>query len=777
LIAIEVWGAPLDLTKATVVTGANASKLEKKAATILVEEVGRRSWAEWRVSSSVPTGDSPVIEFTRSNGPAEGYRLTADMHDGRPRVVIAADDDRGAIYGAGRLLRELDIERENVSLPHPVDIKTAPALPLRGHQLGYRPKTNSYDGWTTVMWDRYIRDLVIFGTNAIELIPPRSDDDPDSPHFPLPPMRMMIEMSRIADSYGLDVWVWYPAMERDYSNPTVVKAEIAAWTEVLQQLPRLDAVFVPGGDPGEAPPNVLMPLLEKEAASIRTHHPKAQMWVSPQGFDRAGLEEFYAILAQQPEWLTGVVHGPQVRDPLQVLRQRTPARYPVRNYPDITHSLDCQYPVPDWDAAYALTLGRETINPRPVDESVIFRSTFRDTIGFLTYSEGCNDDVNKFVWSALGWDPDADVTEVLRQYSRYFISARHAESFSQGLFGLERSWRGPLATNESVLPTLERFRSIERDASSQELANWRFQQALYRANYDAYVRERLIRETAIEDKAMEILTHAETVGALHTMDEAERILAEADSLRKGSSERQRAFELAEALFQSVRMQLSVPKYKAIELSRGANLDAIDFPLNNRRWLLTQFVEIRNITDERQRLAALRAIVNWTNPGPGGFYDDLGDPSNEPHLLKGEGFEKDPELAQTAVTGFGNEDGPPLGWRKSTWTYAEGLREYPLEMHYSSLDSAASYRVRVIYAGEPGPIEIRLVANDRFEIHPYRKKIFPPKPLEFSIPRAATAGGELVLKWYGTPGLGGNGRGNQVAEVWLIKESGNRGASQ
>jgi len=376
-----------------------------------------------------------------------------------------------------------------------------------------------------------------------------------------------------------------------------------------------------------------------------------------------------------------------------------------------------------------------------------------------------------------GWDPDADVTEILRQYSRYFISARHAESFSQGLFGLERNWRGPLARNESVLPTLERFRSIERDASSQELANWRFQQALYRANYDAYVRERLIRETAIEEKAIEILTHAETVGAAQTMNEAERILAEADSLRKGSSERQRAFELAEALFQSVRMQLSVPKYKAIELSRGANLDAIDFPLNNRRWLLARFAEIRKMMDERERLAALKAIVNWTNPGPGGFYDDLGDPSNEPHLVKGAGFQNDPELARTAVTGFGDEDGPALEWRKSMWTYAEGLREYPLEMRYSSLDSAASYRVRVIYGGEPGPIEIRLVANDRFEIHPYRKKIFPPKPLEFSIPRAATAGGELVLKWYGTPGLGGNGRGNQVAEVWLIKESGKRGASQ
>jgi hypothetical protein len=40
------------------------------------------------------------------------------------------------------------------------------------------------------MWDQYFRDLAIFGTNAIELISPRSDDADDSPHFPLPKMQM-----------------------------------------------------------------------------------------------------------------------------------------------------------------------------------------------------------------------------------------------------------------------------------------------------------------------------------------------------------------------------------------------------------------------------------------------------------------------------------------------------------------------------------------------------------------------------------------------------------
>lgn len=762
--------AELDLTGAVVALSPQASSLERKAAALLVEEVGKRSWVEWRIDSAGPTGNSPLIQIKRGSGAAEGYRLQAGMEGARPVVVITGNDGRGVLYGAGALLRALEVSREKAVLPGPLDIDTAPRLPLRGHQLGYRPKTNSYDGWTVAMWEQYIRDLAVFGTNAIELIPPRSDDDPDSPHFPLPQTRMMAEMSRIAGEYGMDVWVWYPAMERDYSDSNTVAKALDEWAEVLKRLPRLDAVFVPGGDPGHTPPAVLMAFLEKQAANLRRYHPKLQIWVSPQGFNRDWMEEFYSILAGEPRWLNGVVHGPQVRDSIATMRKRVPARYAIRNYPDITHSLHCQYPVPDWDAAFAVTLGRETINPRPIDEAVIFRDTYRDTTGFITYSEGCNDDVNKFVWSSLGWNPGADVIEVLRDYARYFIGARHAGAFAQGLLALERNWRGPLLANAGVVTTLEQFQALEKDASPQELANWRFQQAQYRAHYDAYVRSRLIYETAIEENSMAILASAGRIGSLAAIAEAERALAEEDARPVAAGPRQRAFELAEALFQSIRMQLSVPKYRAIEMSRGANLDAIDLPLNNRRWLSARFAEIRKMESEPQRLQAIREIVNWTNPGPGGFYDDLGDPANSPHLVRGLGFALDPSYASTVVTGFGDESGVAMEWRKSTWTYAEALREAPLELRYAGLDPAASYKVRVLYAGERRPIEIRLVANDRVEIHPFRKKEFPPRPVEFDIPREATAGGSLSLKWYGTPGLGGNGRGNQVAEVWLIQNN-------
>ena len=91
------------------------------------------------------------------------------------------------------------------------------------------------------------------------------------------------------------------------------------------------------------------------------------------------------------------------------------------------------------------------------------------------------------------------MTQILREYSRYFIGDRYTDSFAQGLLALERNWRGPLAANATVYTTLEQFQAMEQAAAPRELHNWRFQQALYRAYYDAYVRSRLLHETAIED--------------------------------------------------------------------------------------------------------------------------------------------------------------------------------------------------------------------------------------------------------------------------------------
>ena len=173
------------------------------------------------------------------------------------------------------------------------------------------------------------------------------------------------------------------------------------------------------------------------------------------------------------------------------------------------------------------------------------------------------------------------------------------------------------------------------------MENWRFQQALYRAYYDYYNRARLIYETQIENEALDQLRNAQRAGALLSMEAAERTLNRAIEKPVAQWARARVFEMAEALFQSIRMQLSVPRYKAISVGRGATLDTIDAVLNDRLWLERWFEAVRKLDTEPARLRELDAIENWTSPGPGGFYDNLGDPRRRPHLVPGSSYEQDP----------------------------------------------------------------------------------------------------------------------------------------
>src|SRR2546422_403593 len=205
-LAFICHGADLDLSKATVILDPTSSVRDRKAAQVLIEEVEKRSQIRWSLATRPTPSQAPSIYLkSGGKGAAEGYEIKAQASG----VTITASDERGLLFGVGHLLRTMHLTPGRIGVSDTFSVATAPKYPLRGHQLGYRPKTNSYDGWSAPVWDQYIRDLAVFGTNAIELLPPRTDDAALSPHFPLPPMDMMIEMSRICDEYGMDVWIWY----------------------------------------------------------------------------------------------------------------------------------------------------------------------------------------------------------------------------------------------------------------------------------------------------------------------------------------------------------------------------------------------------------------------------------------------------------------------------------------------------------------------------------------------------------------------------------------
>lgn len=785
----------LDFTNASILICKESSELELKIVKVLIEEIEKRTGIRLPIIYEYPEDRRPIIMLgieeslkriiklyptvlERLERPkAEGYRIAVEKGD-RQIAFILGSDARGLLYGIGRFLRRIVWGKGYIKIPENLAISSSPKYPLRGHQLGYRPKTNAYDAWTVEQFEQYIRELALFGANSIEILPPRTDDAPTSPHMKVPPLEMMIKLSEIIDSYGLDVWIWYPNMftEEEYRDKSHMEKEVEEREEIFSKLKKIDAVFIPGGDPGSLEANTLFEWSERVYKILNKYHPNAKIWLSPQCFrpTEKWLDDFYNNVRREPEWLGGIVFGPWIKTTLPELRSLIPKKYPIRHYPDITHSLHCQYPVKDWDLAFAITLGRECINPRPKAEKYIHNLFAPYTIGSISYSEGINDDVNKFIWSDQDWDPDTPVIETLRDYARLFISPEFTEEIAQGIIALEENWEGPLLINDRVDITLKQWQDIERKVPEEVLNNYRFQMCLLRAYYDAYIRRRLIYETEIEREALEVLERAKELGSLKAIEYAEEILERAKTNPVSQDYKEKCWKLADELFKNIGSQLSVEKYHAIAWDRGAFMDAIDMPLNNYNYLKVQFDLIRKIDDENRRLDVINKVINRNNPGPGGFYDNLGHPSSWDRVISNKRWEEDPGYLSSPLVVFTpyllhideelqkNLGGIPLSWVNSVAT----LYATPLILKYTDLNPNSDYKLKVTYIGAIGG-KIKLFANENYLVHDFidtKRKILTE---EFKIPKEVISpDGSLTLKWIADDGE----RGCEVAELWLIKSA-------
>jgi len=785
----------IDFTNMVLFTPEKVSKLEQKAIQVLIEEVEKRTGIVIkRVDQISGLSGSLIVVGRREvlrkldapiNGlishdqvdKQEGFQLIITQEP-NPLIVVAGNDSRGVFYGIGKILRILQFRKNSILASGNENIITAPKYPIRGHQLGYRPKTNAYDAWDVDQFDQYIRELALFGANSIEIMPPRTDDDLVSVHMPIPPMEMMIKQAEICDNYNLDVWIWYPNMGSDYNHPDSIAAELKERDEVFRKLKRVDVVFVPGGDPGDLHPDILFEWLKRVAVILNKYHPKAKIWVSPQAFRpvKSWLDAFYSEVNNKYAWFGGVVFGPWVKSSLPEIRNIVDASIPIRRYPDITHSISSQYPVRNWDLAYAMTHGRECYNPRPIAEKAIHNSLDQYADGSLSYSEGINDDVNKFIWSEQDWDPEIPVIETLREYCRLFVHPDLGDEMAQGILALERNWDGPLLDNPRVENVLCQWQDMERTVSPDILKNYRFQMGLLRAYYDAYIRARLIHETALEMKARLCLKQAGKNGSIQALNDAEDILKEKTSNPVAVSYKEKCWQISDYLFEKIGSQTSVKKYKA-HSGRGDFMDYIDIPLNDAVWLMWNFQTIRNLPSESEKLMAINALLSRTNPGPGGFYENFGnhdrtkslgkypvwqdDPGSllAPRISFGVGLQGEEWIHTVEAKGFDGR-ATPLAWMNQITT----LYETPLVLFYNDLDPSAQYSLKVAYTGR-FRAKIQLFADETYQIHELFKTGKTPI-MTFDIPVDATKDGQLKLTWT----CGEGERGAQLAEMWLIKNN-------
>lgn len=767
----------LDLTKATVVIRPGTlPPAEQKAAHVLVEEVQKRTGLTWPVTTVWPER-GVVIAISSGTGDAgrpgklprregvdlpehrpEGFRLLAEVSATQPAVVwIHGADSRGALFGVGQLLRSLNWAKGSASIPSDLDIATAPALPIRGHQLGYRAAANSYDGWDDKQYEQHIRELALFGANSIESIP--FQDNRKSPHMPLPREVLDRRLSEICARYEMQYWIWVPA-DFDLNDAAKRAAALAKHEQFYRDCTRLDGVFFPGGDPGNNSPEQVMPFLQELSSSLAKHHPRAKIWLSMQGFEKPQVDFVHNwINEKMPDWLGGLVAGPS-SPPIPETRARLPRSYGLRDYPDITHTVRCQFPVVWWDPAFAITLGRECANPRPVFSKLIQNWFGPYTDGFISYSDGIHDDVNKTVWSLSGWNPHLETRDMLVQYTRCFFGPSVAEQAADGILALEKNWEGPLAENGGVDATLTLWQQLESKMPDLR-SNWRWQLCLLRAYYDAYTRHRLIYESGLEHEVNQVLATAHKLGADEVMHAALAVLQRATSAPVKKEWRTRIDELCADLFKSIKLQTSVKLYHASGYERGAVLDFVDYPLNNRWWLEDEFARIRKLPDEAEKLKALELIRTWENPGPGSFYDEVGNIAKSSHVIRGEGLNTDPTMEKNPNPGYWWWD-EGFSRRRLSW---QTSMDWPLGLKYHLLDLNASYRVRLtgydnIQPRANGEL-LKPTRNGKQEIGTFK---------EFPVPAELLKSGNLKLTFdLPTDEAHLNWRQqSRVSEVWLLK---------
>lgn len=675
----------------------------------------------------------------------EGFRLFVEASDEQSVVWIIGADVRGALFGLGKFLRSADMTPGRIAIPHGLDIVSAPEYGLRGHQLGYRNTANSWDAWTVDLYEQYIRELALFGSNSIEDIP--FQDKTKSIHMRYSRREMSTHISGICHNYGLEYWVWTPATG-NLSDAEVSAKELQMHEDFYKAMPRIDAVFFPGGDPGDNHPRDVMPHLEKMSHILHKYHPEAGIWISLQGFDQEKVDYFFDYIhTHQPDWLTGVAHGPSSPE-VDEERRRLPAKYRHRLYGDLTHTVRCQYPVKNWDQAYALTLGREAPNPQPMYYADVFREEAPFVDGFLSYSDGVHDDINKVIWNEMAWDLTTEVRDVLIEYCRFFFGPAVAEAGADGILALERNWDDALVKNGSVEATLAYWKQLE-SAHPELLENWRWQLLLLRAHYDAYTRRRLIYEKSLEKQANAVLSKAGRLGIEKTLQEATAILQSAVTKPVSQGLKKKIETLAEALFKSIGLQSSVPKYQASGYERGCFMDFIDTPLNNRWWLEDEFEKIRTMKSDEAKLARIEQIINWENPGKGGFYDNISDVCASPHVTS---------CTDDAIDYAWWDDG------RSRKRLSTQLFQFSPVLEYGKLDSAANYLIRVSGYGEA-----LLRANGtRLTPIKYDKDLETFK--EFQLPKELIKEGELTLTFDRPNEAHLNWRQySKVTEVWLIRQ--------
>ncbi len=543
---------------------------EKIAAELFSEEI------EIRTNKKAPVFDKKTGEcFVELKIIDESESEDFSIQHDEKKITVTAHRLRSLIYGYSVFLRKCRTVDGELVLTKDIGGDYSPYMPIRGHQLSYTDMNNTYETWDRKQYERYIRDLMMFGTNTVEAC--LGDDEKHTDLMKYSFEEITKIKSQICEKLDINFSIFCA-----YAKRLSDEESSDYFCGCCNGIPKFNFYFPPGGDPGDLQAEEFFVRCKKIKKDLQKEFPNIELWPSaqaPHQYTDWG-ERFIKEMAKKPEEIDGLIYGPNHPFTLDEMRRSIDTKYRIRYYPDICHNLRCEIPVhfdrDDWHYAYASTLSREAINPRPSEYRLLHRLTKQYVCGSVSYSEGVNDDVNKFVFGALDFDPDADLREILRDYARAFFPGEDCEKIVDVIFGMEQSWNGDPAENSSVENVYGMLIEMKSD---KLMKNWRYVLFLFRASCDKIIRDRRIFELNLIDDAKVQIRKG-------NIELAKEILS-TDFDEEYKNLRTELFSLAEKLFNLIGMQLDVEHFGGMNVERGCVLDTIDMPVTDRKYLLNK----------------------------------------------------------------------------------------------------------------------------------------------------------------------------------------------
>jgi hypothetical protein len=754
---------------------------------------------------------------------AEGFVIASRRLDGSPVVLAIGSDRRGVLYAAGEILRQMEPHGTGFDFPDDVTKRCAPRWPVRGLIVSQGHTMRELTGareWTTDELRHAYLDYALAGANTFEI----GATDRETFDF--------------LKSYGLDTltvvsgnagdgpleWQAKEAIGRTgYLSPAIpeARARLIELREALfRQMPAHDYVHIKSGDGGgdeseAAAPygGTLIRLCEDYARILHKYHPNTKLFMGNQKLDNAGEQAIFDFVQEKPrEWLAGIVYGPgsnamgwtpgrrqdhrtdlfeyarrgALSGYLREMLHQLPPRHDILLFTDLTHWVYSQYGLmdheliadrnyatpPRWDFwmyerrpddAMAQVYDRRTFHARPRNYYHVFQETAEFTIGDVAYSEGHHDHLNTWIYQRLFWDPHQSVEDVVLEYARTHFGPEAAPAMAEAIFQLEENLQTPISDNYGIERMIELVEQAGHAMPPERMARdylWRmYAQRVY---LDKHIQLDVRRQRAYYD---------DTVARLGRDLKREKVSALVD-------------DAASLQLPAPSSEMAVLKERATKLSdesdrifgmKDDGLFNLDHDYFGFGWLKRGLERAARIEDGEARLAAIRRIVHYEDPGEGGFYDNAGTPGGAPRLVYGWPY---------GDGGFSGANRPSQ--RTMAFTTDE---ERGVTFRYTDLDPQAQYRVRLtlvrpVYLPRFGMFQHQtsqsIMADDVTLAEDVELPEFESDFFEYGIPRTVTQDGELVLWMKKQPGIGEGlasdvsiwrntgGWGTLVSEVWLIK---------